>query len=68
LIRMSTLKPGAAGWGLSQSLAITGLMTWAVRCLTDLENNFLSVVRGKLCFLCCSYDDFDTMRFLLIFV
>jgi hypothetical protein len=39
LTRAGSLKAGSAGWGLTQSLAITGLMTWAVRCLTDLETN-----------------------------
>jgi len=39
------MKAGAAGWGLTQSLAITGLLTWAVRCLTDLESQMLSLIR-----------------------
>ena len=47
LTRIGRLKSGSAGWGLTQSLAITGLMTWAVRCLTDLESNMLSLVRVK---------------------
>lgn len=47
LTRVGRLKSGAAGWGLTQALAITGLMTWAVRCLTDLESNMMSVVRVK---------------------
>jgi len=47
LTRAGKLKAGPAGWGLTQSLAITGLMTWAVRCLTDLETNTLSVLRLK---------------------
>jgi len=47
LTRMNRLKAGAAGWGLTQSLAITGMLTWAVRCLTDLETNMMSVMRVK---------------------
>jgi ATP-binding cassette, subfamily C (CFTR/MRP), member 1 len=47
LTRAGRLKAGSAGWGLTQALAITGLMTWAVRCLTDLESNMMSVVRVK---------------------
>lgn len=47
LTRAGRLQPGLAGWGLTQSLAITGLMTWAVRVLTDMEGNFLSVLRVK---------------------
>lgn len=39
LTRTGRLKAGSAGWGLTQALAITGLLTWAVRCLTDLETN-----------------------------
>ena len=33
--------------GLTQAMAITGLMTWAVRTLTDLETNMMSLVRVK---------------------
>ncbi|GAX09929.1 hypothetical protein FisN_11Lh082 [Fistulifera solaris] len=47
LTRAGRLQAGLAGWGLTQSLAITGLMTWAVRVLTDMEGNFLSVLRVK---------------------
>ena len=47
LTRIGRLQSGSAGWGLTQSLAITGLMTWAVRCLTDLESNMMSFVRVK---------------------
>lgn len=47
LTRAGGLKAGSAGWGLTQSLAITGLLTWAVRCLTDLESNMMSVMRVK---------------------
>ena len=47
LTRAGRLKAGSAGWGLTQSLAITGLLTWAVRCLTDLESNMMSVMRVK---------------------
>lgn len=45
LTRSGKLKAGSAGWGLTQALAITGLMTWAVRVLTDLETYMMSVVR-----------------------
>jgi ABC-type multidrug transport system fused ATPase/permease subunit len=45
LTRMGKMKAGSAGWGLTQSLAITGLLTWAVRVLTDLETQMLSVQR-----------------------
>jgi ATP-binding cassette subfamily C (CFTR/MRP) protein 1 len=45
LTRVGKLKAGSAGWGLTQALAITGLLTWAVRCLTDLETNMMSVMR-----------------------
>eukprot|EP00428_Durinskia_dybowskii_P018803 CAMPEP_0170209546 /NCGR_PEP_ID=MMETSP0116_2-20130129/4362_1 /TAXON_ID=400756 /ORGANISM="Durinskia baltica, Strain CSIRO CS-38" /LENGTH=222 /DNA_ID=CAMNT_0010460027 /DNA_START=132 /DNA_END=799 /DNA_ORIENTATION=- len=41
------LKPGSAGWGLTQSLAITGLMAWAVRNLTMLESHMMSVMRVR---------------------
>jgi len=39
------LKAGSAGWGLTQALAITGLLTWTVRVLTDLETQMMSVMR-----------------------
>lgn len=45
LTRSGKLKSGSAGWGLTQSLAITGLLTWAVRVLTDLETQMMSVMR-----------------------
>lgn len=45
LSRSGRLKAGSAGWGLTQSLAITGLMAWTVRTLTDLESNMMSVMR-----------------------
>lgn len=45
LTRAGKLKAGAAGWGLTQALSITGLLTWAVRTLTDLESHMMSVVR-----------------------
>ena len=45
LTRNGQLKSGSAGWGLTQSLAITGLLTWAVRVLTDLESQMMSVMR-----------------------
>eukprot|EP00529_Nitzschia_sp_RCC80_P002595 CAMPEP_0113507982 /NCGR_PEP_ID=MMETSP0014_2-20120614/36759_1 /TAXON_ID=2857 /ORGANISM="Nitzschia sp." /LENGTH=1682 /DNA_ID=CAMNT_0000403635 /DNA_START=279 /DNA_END=5327 /DNA_ORIENTATION=+ /assembly_acc=CAM_ASM_000159 len=45
LARGGRLASGSAGWGLTQSLAITGLMAWAVRNLTTLESNMMSVVR-----------------------
>ena len=47
LTRSGRLKAGSAGWGLTQALAITGLLTWAVRTLTDLETNMMSVMRVK---------------------
>ncbi|GKY99326.1 hypothetical protein MPSEU_000887600 [Mayamaea pseudoterrestris] len=45
MTRQGRLLAGSAGWGLTQALSITGLLTWAVRCLTDLETSMLSVVR-----------------------
>ena len=45
LTRAGKMKPGSAGWGLTQSLAITGLLTWAVRTLTDYETAMMSVLR-----------------------
>lgn len=45
LTRTGVMKAGSAGWGITQSLSITGLMAWAVRCLTDLETNMMSVLR-----------------------
>lgn len=47
LTRAGRLTSGSAGWGLTQALSITGLLTWAVRCLTDLETNMMSVMRVK---------------------
>ena len=47
LTRSGKLKVGSAGWGITQSLYITGLLTWAVRTLTDLETHMMSVVRIK---------------------
>lgn len=47
LTRTGALGPGSAGWGLTQALSITGLLTWAVRCLTDLETNMMSVMRVR---------------------
>lgn len=47
LTRLGKLNAGSAGWGLTQALAITGLLTWAVRTLTDLESNMMSVMRVK---------------------
>lgn len=47
LSRAGRLKPGSAGWGLTQSLAITGLMAWAVRNLTMLESHMMSVMRVR---------------------
>ena len=47
LTRSGALKAGSAGWGLTQSLSITGLLTWAVRVLTDLETNMMSVMRVR---------------------
>eukprot|EP00536_Pseudo-nitzschia_multiseries_P006315 jgi/Psemu1/14958/gm1.14958_g len=45
LARAGRLQSGSAGWGLTQSLAITGLMAWAVRNLTMLESQMMSVQR-----------------------
>lgn len=47
LARANKVQPGAAGWGLTQSLAITGLMAWAVRNLTMLESHMMSVMRVR---------------------
>jgi ABC-type multidrug transport system fused ATPase/permease subunit len=47
LTRLGKLNAGSAGWGLTQALAVTGLLTWAVRTLTDLESNMMSVMRVK---------------------
>jgi ABC-type multidrug transport system fused ATPase/permease subunit len=47
LSRAGKLKAGSAGWGLTQSLAITGLMAWAVRNLTMLESHMMSVMRVR---------------------
>lgn len=47
LSRAGKLQPGSAGWGLTQSLAITGLMAWAVRNLTMLESHMMSVMRVR---------------------
>jgi len=47
LTRTGALGAGSAGWGLTQALSITGLLTWAVRCLTDLETNMMSVMRVR---------------------
>jgi len=45
LTRNGQLNSGFAGWGLTQTLGITGLLTWAVRVLTDLETQMMSVMR-----------------------
>ena len=45
LTRAGKLKSGSAGWGLTQALSITGLLAWCVRVLTDLETQFMSVMR-----------------------
>jgi ABC-type multidrug transport system fused ATPase/permease subunit len=45
LTRAGRLKAGSAGWGLTQTLAITGLLTWAVRVVIDLESQMMSVMR-----------------------
>ena len=47
LTRTGALGAGSAGWGLTQALSVTGLLTWAVRCLTDLETNMMSVMRVR---------------------
>jgi ABC-type multidrug transport system fused ATPase/permease subunit len=45
MTRAGRLQAGSAGWGLTQSLAITGLTAWAVRNLTLLESFMMSVMR-----------------------
>ena len=45
LSKAGRLNAGRAGWGVTQALSITGLLTWAVRCLTDLETQMMSVAR-----------------------
>jgi ABC-type multidrug transport system fused ATPase/permease subunit len=45
LTRAGKLKAGSAGWGLAQAMAITGLLTSAVRTLTDLETHMMIVMR-----------------------
>ena len=45
LSRAGRLTSGSAGWGLTQALSITGLLAWCVRVLTDLETQFMSVMR-----------------------
>ena len=48
----NNLKSGAAGWGLTQALAITGLLNWAVRCVSESETQMLSILRvGVICFI-----------------
>ena len=43
----SGLTSGAAGWGITQALAITGLLNWAVRCVTESETQMLSLQRTQ---------------------
>jgi len=45
MTRNGKLTAGGAGWGLTQTLLITGLLAWAVRVLTDLETQMMSVMR-----------------------
>jgi len=45
MTRAGKLSAGGAGWGLTQTLLITGLLAWAVRVLTDLESQMMSVMR-----------------------
>ena len=45
LSRAGYLKSGKAGWGITQSLSITGLLSWAVRTITESESSFMSVQR-----------------------
>lgn len=45
MTRSGKLTAGGAGWGLTQTLLITGLLAWAVRVLTDLETQMMSVMR-----------------------
>ncbi|XP_038595541.1 multidrug resistance-associated protein 1-like [Micropterus salmoides] len=41
------LSPGIVGLALSQSLQVTGILSWIVRSWTDVENNIVSVERVK---------------------
>jgi len=45
LAKAGRLTTGRAGWGITQALSITGLLSWAVRCWTDLETQMMSVMR-----------------------
>lgn len=45
LLPLPFLLEWSNSWGLTQALSITGLLTWAVRVLTDLETQFMSVMR-----------------------
>jgi len=45
MTRSGKLSAGGAGWGLTQTLLITGLLAWAVEKLTDLESQMMSVMR-----------------------
>ena len=54
LSRAGFLKSGKAGWGITQSLSITGLLSWAVRTITESESSFMSVQR------CAELTDLDS--------
>uniref|UniRef100_A0A7S1BJE7 Uncharacterized protein n=2 Tax=Corethron hystrix TaxID=216773 RepID=A0A7S1BJE7_9STRA len=41
------ITAGSTGWGLTQALSITGLLNWAVRCLTESETQMMSVLRAS---------------------
>ncbi|XP_058473003.1 multidrug resistance-associated protein 1-like isoform X1 [Solea solea] len=41
------LSPGIVGLAVSQSLQVTGILSWIVRSWTDVENNIVSVERVK---------------------
>ena len=40
-------KGGKAGWGVTQALSVTGLLNWAVRCLTETEQMITSSLRVR---------------------
>ncbi|KAM6957268.1 multidrug resistance-associated protein 1-like [Aplochiton taeniatus] len=42
-----SLSPGIVGLAVSHSLQVTGILSWIVRALTDVENNIVSVERVK---------------------
>ena len=44
---MAVKGGGRAGWGVTQALAVTGLLNWAVRCLTETEQMIASSLRVR---------------------